>query len=56
MTTTNTVTVVQETTKKIIYNFIDILKRPEMKILPGQLAFYFIMSIVPIATIAATIA
>lgn len=54
--TTNTVNLVQEKTKKIIYNFIDILNRPEMKILPGQLAFYFLMSIVPIAAIASTIA
>lgn len=54
--TTNTVTVVHEKTKKIIYSFIEILKRPEMKILPGQLAFYFLMSIVPIVAIASTMA
>lgn len=32
-------------------NFLNVLKRPEMLILPGQLAFFFILSVVPILTI-----
>lgn len=44
-----------EKAKKIIHNFYDILRSPEMSILPGQLAFYFVMSIVPIAALAAAL-
>lgn len=47
---------VQDKAKKIINSFTDILKSPEMQILPGQLAFYFIMSIIPIAAISAVLA
>ena len=39
--------------KKILNGFLGILNKPEMQILPGQIAFYFIMSIVPIAAIGA---
>lgn len=39
--------------RKFQETFITILKKPEMKILPGQIAFYFLMSIVPIAAISA---
>lgn len=45
-----------EMAKEIFYSFRNILKRPEMRTLPGQLAFYFIMAIVPIATITTVIA
>ena len=37
--------------RKIVDNFWDVIKRPEMLILPGQLAFFFILSIVPILTL-----
>lgn len=37
--------------KNFISNILSILKLPEMLILPGQLAFFFIMSIVPILTL-----
>lgn len=37
--------------KEIKETFITILKKPEMQILPGQIAFYFLMSIIPIAAI-----
>lgn len=37
--------------KKFLDNFFNVLKRPEMLVLPGQLAFFFILSIVPILTI-----
>lgn len=41
---------------KFARSFVDILKSPEMQLLPGQLAFYFIMSVIPIAAISAIIA
>ena len=47
---------VQDKAKRIITNFTDILKSPEMQILPGQIAFYFVMSIIPIATISGVVA
>ena len=34
--------------KRVIKSFFDILKKPEMQILPGQIAFYFLMSFIPI--------
>ena len=40
-----------ESIKEIKETFITILKKPEMQILPGQIAFYFLMSIIPIAAI-----
>lgn len=36
--------------KEFWQNFISVLKRPEMAILPGQLAFFFVLSIVPTIT------
>ncbi|MGN0993084.1 MAG: YihY/virulence factor BrkB family protein [Bacilli bacterium] len=42
--------------KKILTGFTEILKSPEMQILPGQIAFYLLMSIVPIAAIIAIVA
>lgn len=42
--------------KEIHETFITILRKPEMQILPGQIAFYFLMSIVPIAAITAIVA
>lgn len=37
--------------KKFLDNFFNVLKRPEMLVLPGQLAFFFILSVVPTLTI-----
>ena len=37
--------------KKLFANIIKVLKLPEMLILPGQLAFFFILSLVPILTL-----
>ena len=37
--------------RKFYNNIINVLKQPEMLILPGQLAFFFILSVVPILTI-----
>ena len=39
--------------REIHETFMTILKKPEMEILPGQIAFYFLMSIVPIIVISA---
>lgn len=41
-----------ESIKEIKETFITILKKPEMQILPGQIAFYFLMSIIPIAAVS----
>ena len=37
--------------RKFVNNFFNVLKRPEMLVLPGQLAFFFILSVVPILTL-----
>ena len=37
--------------KRVFTNLIETLTRPDMTILPGQLAFFFIMSLVPTITI-----
>lgn len=45
-----------QTLNEIKKTFLSILKKPEMQILPGQIAFYFLMSIVPIAAITTAVA
>ena len=40
-----------EKSKRFFKNVIETLKRPDMTILPGQLAFFFILSLVPTITI-----
>lgn len=42
--------------KRGIHNFFKVLKRPEMEILPGHLAFSFVLSLVPTFTILTYIA
>ena len=41
--------------KNRFINFIEkvlvVIKRPDMEILPGQLAFFFVLSVVPIVTV-----
>lgn len=37
--------------KEFLDNFINVLKRPEMTILPGQLAYFFVLAIVPTITL-----
>ena len=37
--------------KEFFDNFLKVLKRPEMAILPGQLAFFFVLAIVPTITL-----
>jgi membrane protein len=41
----------KEKAKKFIKNFLAVMWRPEMLVLPGQLAFFFILSVVPILTL-----
>lgn len=40
-----------KTIKKFLSRFWELLIRPEMRVLPGQLAFFFVLSIFPILTI-----
>ena len=42
--------------KRIYQNFLDALKTPELRILPGQLAFYILMSMIPIIAIISLVA
>ena len=42
--------------KRFFDNFFNVLKRPEMLVLPGQLAFFFILSVVPILTLLSYVA
>ncbi|MBQ9833884.1 MAG: YihY/virulence factor BrkB family protein [Bacilli bacterium] len=37
--------------KEFLSNVLIVLKRPELKVLPGQLAFFFVLSIVPTVTL-----
>lgn len=46
----------KEKVKRGIHNFFKILSRPEMEILPGHLAFSFVLSLVPTLTIITYIA
>ncbi len=46
----------KEKINNVIKHFITILKKPEMRVLPGQLAFYLLMSLIPILAISALIA
>lgn len=41
----------KENLKEFFDNFLRVLKRPEMSILPGQLAFFFVLAIVPTITL-----
>lgn len=42
--------------KKFLKKFISIARRPEMKVLPGNLAFFLVVSFAPIVTLVALIA
>ena len=42
--------------KSFLKNFLKIVRKPEMKILPGQLAFYFVLAIVPTISLISYIA
>ena len=40
----------------IFKKVIELVKKPEMRILPGQLAFFFVMAFIPIITLVGVIA
>lgn len=42
--------------KKIVKKFLKIISLPEMKVLPGQLSFYMLMSLVPLLALCSIIA
>lgn len=42
---------VKDKTKGFLLDFLGVLKRPEMAILPGHLAFFFVLAIVPTLTL-----
>ena len=44
-------TTIQKRFKSFFRKFLKTIKRPEMSILPGQLAFFFVLSVVPIVTL-----
>lgn len=37
--------------KDFMTNVLSVIRRPEMRVLPGQLAFFFVLSVVPIVTL-----
>lgn len=45
-----------ENAKEFILKIIKYLSKPEMRILPGQLAFFLVMTIIPLVALVATIA
>ena len=45
-----------ERARQFILKIFDYLTKPEMKILPGQLAFFFAMTIIPMLALIVTIA
>lgn len=46
----------REKVKRVVHNFFKTIRRPEMEILPGHLAFSFFLSIVPTLTILTYVA
>jgi len=44
------------TTKKYLKKLIKIIKKPEMKVLPGHLSFFLVLSLIPIITIVGYVA
>ena len=42
--------------KRYFYDIIDAVKRPEMNILPGNLAYYIVLALIPIITIIVYVA
>lgn len=45
-----------EQARGFFIKFINIIKKPEMRILPGQLAFFLVMSLIPLAALLGAIA
>lgn len=42
---------IKKGTRKFLSNFFKVLKKPEMAILPGQLAYYFLLALLPTITL-----
>ena len=45
-----------EKARDFIFKIFKLLMRPEMRILPGQLAFFLVMTIIPLVAVIATMA
>ncbi len=45
-----------EKARKVILKIFNYLMQPEMRILPGQLAFFLVMTIIPLLALLVTIA
>ena len=45
-----------EQVSKFFKKVISLIKRPEMRILPGNLAFFFVMSLIPIVALIGVVA
>ena len=45
-----------EKARKFILKIFELLMKPEMRILPGQLAFFLVMTVIPLVALIATIA
>jgi membrane protein len=50
------VTAWNEKLKKFIHKVLEMIRKPEMRILPGQLAFFLLLSIIPLFAIIAAVA
>ena len=44
-----------EKARKFILKIFDLLMRPELRILPGHLAFYLVMTLIPLAALIITL-
>ncbi len=45
-----------ERVRKVFKNIIEVIKKPEMRVLPGQLAFFFVISLIPLIALIGAIA
>lgn len=45
-----------ERVRRVLKNIIDVIKKPEMRVLPGQLAFFFVISLIPLIALIGVIA
>lgn len=45
-----------ERVRKVFKNILEVVKKPEMRVLPGQLAFFFVLSLIPLIALIGAIA
>jgi len=45
-----------ERVRKVFKNILEVIKKPEMRVLPGQLAFFFVLSLIPLIALIGAIA